>query len=205
MDNKYTITVIIIFIFLYQCGLSSAIYLATTDAETCRQLAVNETGGSLVKYFNESTFYYTGENGGTTRVFCYLGFVVIGIVLIPFAACIIVFIAHVIYKSKSINKTAQTARSLVLMVTVQAVLCISMVIFPVMWILAGWTWNLNHDVELTNYLIVLLSFHGIVDAFCTLYCVMPYRRFVLSLFQRKQKIIFHTASVTSARMGTSTL
>uniref|UniRef100_A0A7E4ZQP0 Serpentine Receptor, class T n=1 Tax=Panagrellus redivivus TaxID=6233 RepID=A0A7E4ZQP0_PANRE len=201
MDNKYTLTLIIVFIIIFHILFASAILLSSTDAETCKQLAVHETGDSLVKYFNEPSFYYAGENEGKTRFIGFVIFCMISFAVLPFAACIIVFIIHVVYNSKSLHSKVLTARSLVMVVTVQAMLCVCMVMFPTMWILASWTWNLNHDIELTNYVIILLSLHGIADAICTFYCVMPYRRYVISLFVSKKPAVPAPASNTSARIS----
>uniref|UniRef100_A0A7E4W5H8 G-protein coupled receptors family 1 profile domain-containing protein n=1 Tax=Panagrellus redivivus TaxID=6233 RepID=A0A7E4W5H8_PANRE len=199
MDNKYTLSGVALFMVCYHSLVASAIYLSTTDDATARQLAINETGDSLIQYFNEPSFYYTGENGGTPRSMARIVVYMIIFVLIPFVACIAVFIFHVINHAKSAHGSTVTALSLVIVVLAQALLCVSMIIFPATYNLASWAWNFRHGPGLTNYLVIVLSFHGIADAICTIYCVMPYRRYVVSLFTRKKKDVTIHVSTTSAR------
>uniref|UniRef100_A0A7E4ZTA5 G_PROTEIN_RECEP_F1_2 domain-containing protein n=1 Tax=Panagrellus redivivus TaxID=6233 RepID=A0A7E4ZTA5_PANRE len=197
MDNKCTLSMVVLFIVTFHMLIAGAIYLSSTNVETSKDLALNETGHSLLKYFNEPSFYYAGENGGKTRSIGKIVVFMIGCALVPFVTCIIVFIVHVVHNAKSINNHARTARSLVIVVLVQALLCVNMIMIPSLWIMVSWAWNIEHSLELTNYFMTLLSLHGIADAICTIYCVMPYRRYVVSLFTRKKIVKVNHVSNTS--------
>uniref|UniRef100_A0A7E4V7X6 7TM_GPCR_Srx domain-containing protein n=1 Tax=Panagrellus redivivus TaxID=6233 RepID=A0A7E4V7X6_PANRE len=186
MENKYTLAFIVLIHFVMYAVISFAFAYNSTDTETTRLIAFNETGTSLIKYFNEPSFYYNGDNGGKTRLFAKIAFFMIVGAFIPFIAVIIVFVVHVRKYTKLHSRHATIARSLMIVVTVQAVLCIVMLLFPISVLTATWGWNIEYNFDALNSVVVLLTLHGFFDTSCTLYCVAPYRRFIKSHFKRNK-------------------
>uniref|UniRef100_A0A7E4VDX0 Serpentine Receptor, class T n=1 Tax=Panagrellus redivivus TaxID=6233 RepID=A0A7E4VDX0_PANRE len=190
LENKYTISLIVTFhISIYALDVA-CYFMALSDSEVIRTVAINETGTALQKYYNESTFIYFSLYGGFSRRLSLFFFVVIcglsGILLTSVA----VFIKNVFFFRKTKGVISKTSQYLLISAFVQIVMCVLFLSVPFGWLVIALAFNIQDSANVTNGFIMLVSIHGFVDIVSTLYFIKPYRKYCLGLVGafRKRRI-----------------
>uniref|UniRef100_A0A7E4UUM0 G_PROTEIN_RECEP_F1_2 domain-containing protein n=1 Tax=Panagrellus redivivus TaxID=6233 RepID=A0A7E4UUM0_PANRE len=179
-NHKFTISGIVIFHIIVYIVFAQVIIMASSDGGTTRRQAHNEAQGILDQYFDEPTFIYISENGGKTRIILKLTFYCMVVMVIFLFACIAFFLFNVIYRTKTTIMSSKVAKSLVIDALLQTILCIFMLIIPIVFSLRIWGWNVRSNFDIVNHMELILCFHGFANTLCTLFCVVPYRRYFLS-------------------------
>uniref|UniRef100_A0A7E4VFV6 G-protein coupled receptors family 1 profile domain-containing protein n=1 Tax=Panagrellus redivivus TaxID=6233 RepID=A0A7E4VFV6_PANRE len=160
--------------------------MASTSAEAIRELAAKESPGALDEFFSESTFVYAGELDGLTRTVCFVCALFMTFILLVFIASVIWFIFQVLKLVKTDVHLSQASTSLLISSAVQATLFVVFLFMPITCMLISWAYCLDNTANIINALVLIMSIHGTLDMLTTLYFVVPYRNYIVSLFSRKQ-------------------
>uniref|UniRef100_A0AC34FA84 G-protein coupled receptors family 1 profile domain-containing protein n=1 Tax=Panagrolaimus sp. ES5 TaxID=591445 RepID=A0AC34FA84_9BILA len=103
------------------------------------------------------------------------GFFALDIIIIIFAAFVIVYFIYLVQTSKTATKMQQ---SLIISSTAQISITLILLFIPLGVIIACVGFQIPHTSEYACLCFSITSFHGILEFIATLYFVLPYRRYL---------------------------
>uniref|UniRef100_A0A7E4VW57 Serpentine Receptor, class T n=1 Tax=Panagrellus redivivus TaxID=6233 RepID=A0A7E4VW57_PANRE len=184
IKNKYTVFSFIVFHIFLHLGVAYYMYTITETPELTRQHAHIDSEGTLDLFFNETSFFYCGQSNAMWKSWFFLDVVITSSLL----SSIIYFIITVfIYKKKTII-VSKTSTSLLVSSLSQAFLNAIFFMMPALCALGAMGLQINGSALTVNIVLELFHFHCTADMICMLYCIVPYRKFCISLFHKVVKI-----------------
>uniref|UniRef100_A0A7E4V0R9 Serpentine Receptor, class J n=1 Tax=Panagrellus redivivus TaxID=6233 RepID=A0A7E4V0R9_PANRE len=187
VDNQYTVYFLICFHLSVACMNTSFYFLASTDYDNARRLASSESHHALDVYLSEPTFIYASEYNGAARIFCALGLLILILFSVFFLGSVGFFVRSVFIYKKMKGVVSKQSKFLLISTFIQVVLLVTFVFVPFIWATFTWSFNIQNIVNTTNGFVMLISMYGPVDMLCTLYFIVPYRRYVESIIFRGNK------------------
>uniref|UniRef100_A0A7E4V1D2 Serpentine Receptor, class H n=1 Tax=Panagrellus redivivus TaxID=6233 RepID=A0A7E4V1D2_PANRE len=174
----------ILFNFLFTLAFLFAIRDSFASHETIVAIAMNETDGALVKFYNEPTlmcFSTAGTKIDKVAQGITVTIIFLAIVLISMTSAFVLAVKRL--KTVCISKLS---RSLYISVIVQSILLILIIFMPTAVFGIMYSLKFTSSANFASFLISFASFHGTVDTLSMLYFIVPYRKYCLSLFCRKK-------------------
>uniref|UniRef100_A0A7E4VL17 Serpentine receptor class gamma n=1 Tax=Panagrellus redivivus TaxID=6233 RepID=A0A7E4VL17_PANRE len=147
-----------------------------------KELAENSSDTALNAFITESSFYHFYELDGVIRAFYKTTFIVLIVTAVALLASIVYAINFVLNNRKNKQSITKAAKVLYISSLVEVFLCVTFLNGPVSVFVFSWGWNVPNTSNIVGVAISMILFHGTFDRLSTLYCIVPYRKYCISVF-----------------------
>uniref|UniRef100_A0A7E4WCR0 Polyprotein allergen nematode domain-containing protein n=1 Tax=Panagrellus redivivus TaxID=6233 RepID=A0A7E4WCR0_PANRE len=159
VENKFTISGIVLSHFAAYAGVSFIFITTSTSYSDTRQLAFKETGNVFTELFQYPGFVYVPSSNKQTEVIILVYFFIVLAFAVALLITIVIFFKN-IRAFKTTDIVSKTVKSMVISTLVQAFLCVLFVFTPVLFMLYALAFKVPHSANTLNILFTMLSFHG---------------------------------------------
>uniref|UniRef100_A0A914P9U1 G-protein coupled receptors family 1 profile domain-containing protein n=1 Tax=Panagrolaimus davidi TaxID=227884 RepID=A0A914P9U1_9BILA len=171
------IFVLTIVIFAYIITAYTFSYVFSPEKETIRQWSA---AYNLEKFLIEPAF--------TIVPYSYLSNVCFFLLIIlPFIGglfiALLIFFIYLV-KTKQSLTVAKLSRSLIVSSSVQILCTFILLLLPFSFIVLTWYFKIQNTANIICVINCIIASHSLMEFIATLYFIIPYRKFVLKLFER---------------------